>query len=175
MPGEPRTLSVAPLTRGDLPAALGLQRETYPPFLVEDEAVFLNRLDLTASYCLAAKQAGQLGGYLLAHGWRRRSPPALGTLVDDGAPSEVLFIHDLAVAPGCRGQGVGERLIARAFAMAAHDGLRSAELIAVEGAAGYWRRLGFTAGALSDALSAKVRPYGTLACWMTRDIPPPRP
>jgi len=54
------------------------------------------------------------------------------------------------------------------------DGLRRAELIAVEGAAGYWRRLGFIESDASGGLREKVATYGTHARWMTCDISPMR-
>jgi GNAT superfamily N-acetyltransferase len=174
MSRDTSAISIEALRHQDLPAALNIQREAYPPFLVEDEAAFLSRINLAASYCFAAKREGALLGYLLAHGWKRQSPPALGALLADGVPSEVLFIHDLAVSPASRGLGVGQKLIARAFQLAAQDGLRSAELIAVEGAANYWRQFGFVEAAVSEALSEKLGTYGSLARWMTREITPDR-
>ena len=174
MSDDPSAISIAAFGRQDLPAALSLQNAIYPSFLVEEEDAFLSRINLTASYCLTAKQGDALLGYLLAHGWKRGAPPPVGTVLADGMPSEVLFIHDLAVSPSTRGLGVGQRLIARTFERAARDGLRSAELIAVEGAAGYWRRLGFSESDASGALLEKLATYGTQARWMTRDIPPMR-
>ena len=55
----------------------------------------------------------------------------LSTIGVDGIPSEVLFI--LGVSPAKRGLKVGQQFIARAFQLAAKDGLGCAELIAVEG------------------------------------------
>lgn len=150
---------------------LNVQAETYPTFLVEEEDAVRSRINLAASYCLAAKQGEEWLGYLLAYGWSRQSPPPLGALLADGVPSEVLFIHDLAVSTSKRGLRVGQRLITRAFELAAQDGLRSAELIAIEGAKDYWRRLGFVEGAVSGELLEKLATYGTVARWMTRKIP----
>lgn len=173
MSHENSAIFIEALGPQDLSAALKIQKEAYPPFLVEEEAVFVSRMNLGASYCFAAKHRTGLLGYLLAHGWRRQSPPSLGALLVDDAPSEVLFIHDLAVSASSRGLGVGRRLINRAFELAAQDGLRRAELVAVEGAAEYWRGLGFVEGAGSDEFSEKVGMYGSFARWMTRDIPHP--
>src|SRR5690606_23735272 len=78
MLNENPAISIEALRPQDLPAALRSQAETYPPFLVEEEGVFLNRINLAASFCLAAKREGELVGYLLAHGWSRQSPPPLG-------------------------------------------------------------------------------------------------
>lgn len=169
-----REINIERLRKQDLPAALSVQKEAYPPFLVEGESVFLSRINLPASYCFAAKRGEELLGYLLAHGWRRQSPPDLGALLADNVPSEVLFIHDLAVSASGRGLRVGQQLITRAFTLAARDGLRSAELIAVEGAADYWRRLGFVEVPASEELLEKLRAYGALARWMTGEITPDR-
>ena len=163
-------ICIAALRPEDLPAALTIQRAAYPPFLVEEAEAFRSRMNLATSYCLAARRGEQLLGYLLAHGWKRQSPPALGAVLADGGPNEVLFIHDLAVSPAGRGLRVGQRLVTRAFELAVQDGLHSAELIAVEGAADYWRRLGFAETAVSGELSEKLRAYGVLARWMTREI-----
>lgn len=165
------TISVEVLGQQDLPAALNIQAETYPTFLIEDEGTFLSRVNLPASYCLAAKYENELLGYLLAHSWSRQSPPPLRSLLPGHVPSEVLFIHDLAVSSAKRGLMVGKRLVTRAFELAAQDGLRSAELIAVEGAADYWRRLGFVEGVVSSELGEKLGTYGTSARWMTREVP----
>ena len=99
------------------------------------------------------------------------SHPPPGTILLNDVPNEVLFIHDLAVLPAKRGLRVGPRLATRAFELAARDCIRSAELIAVEGAADYWRRLGFVEGAVSSKLSEKLGTYGNFAAWMTREVP----
>lgn len=161
---------VRPLTTGDLPAALAIQSEAYPAFLREDEAAFASRLAVTASYSLAATRGGALVAYLLAYGWRRGAPVAVGTILAAGSPGEVLFIHDLAVSSSGRGSGIGQALVAHAFEAAARDGLPGAELIAVEGAARYWCKLGFAEQPVSAALAAKVAAYGPNARWMTRRI-----
>jgi GNAT superfamily N-acetyltransferase len=167
----PETIDVRALTTADLPPALSIQSATYPAFLLEDADAFASRLALPASYCLAATRDGALVAYLLAHGWPARSPPPVGTVLRAPADSEVLFIHDLAVSAAGRGSGIGGRLVGRALALAARDGLAAAELIAVEGAAGYWRKLGFADAPASAELAAKVAGYGPTAGWMERAIP----
>lgn len=163
-------ITLEPLARRHLPAALAIQAQAYPPFLVENESVFLGRMAMAASFCLAAMQGPALIGYILAHGWRRRAPPPLGTILADEGPNEILFIHDLAVAPSGRGLKIGEKLVERALASAAETGLDEAELIAVEGAASYWRRLGFVEGAATNAIRDTLDKYGAAARWMTRGI-----
>lgn len=165
-------LLIRPLQPEDLPAALAIQEASYPPFLRESAAAFLSRLEIAASCCLAAMRDGALVGYLLAHGWPRQSPPKVGAVLPRHAASDVLFIHDLAVSAAGRGASTGRRLIAQAFGTAARRGLATAELIAVEGAADYWRALGFEEAACSPDLTAKLATYGAAARWMTRRITP---
>ncbi len=152
----------------DLPAALELQSQSYPDFLVESEQAFASRLDVAAPYCLVALLDGALVGYLLAHGWPRKSPPAVGEILSRTAASEVLFIHDLSVGPAGRGLGIGRKLVESAVEIAARDGLRVAELIAVEGAATYWESLGFRYAFTNSSLTKKVAKYGPAARWMER-------
>jgi GNAT superfamily N-acetyltransferase len=163
-------LTIRPLERGDLAAALEIQAAAYPAFLREGAEAFASRLDLPASYCLAAKRGERLVGYLLAHAWGTQAPPAIGTILAAPPIAEVLYIHDLAVSPAARGSGAGRELVLRALELAARDGLPAAELIAVEGAASYWRTLGFADADLTGDLGKKVAAYGPGARWMARSI-----
>jgi GNAT superfamily N-acetyltransferase len=159
------------LVQNDLPSALAIQTTNYPAFLREDSEAFASRLTVLASYCLAAVRGERLIAYLLAHGWATQSPPPVGTILNENSgANEVLFIHDLAVSAAGQGSGCGRKLIDHAFALASRDGFRRAELIAVEGAASYWRTLGFAEDTCSPSLTAKVAGYGADARWMTRAI-----
>lgn len=169
-PGE-TGLVIRHLVREDLAAALALQAASYPAFLCEGSEAFASRLAVPAAYCLAATRGETLVAYLLAHGWASQSPPPIDTVLHADGPGEILYVHDLAVSPHERGSGLGRQLIGQAFDLARRDGLRRAELIAVEGASGYWRSLGFVESTPSPQLAAKVAGYGVEARWMTGDFP----
>lgn len=139
-------------------------------YLRENRDAFASRLSVPFSYCLAATRGGELIGYVLSHGWPRRNPPVVGTVLVDDQETEVLFIHDLATASAARGSGIGRILVERALAYAFADGFRDAELVAVEGAASFWRTLGFAKPTISAELGAKVGSYGSRAAWMERKI-----
>lgn len=164
------TIVVDRLNHGDLAAAVAIQAEAYPPFLRESAGAFASRLDLARSYCLAARQDKVLVAYLIAHGWPGQQPPPVDTVLVAEEPIEVLFIHDLAVTRAGRGLAIGRRMIAGAFELAAREGLHRAELIAVEGAAPYWRSLGFAAAAMPPRLARQVAGYGPDARWMEREF-----
>ncbi|GGD84616.1 hypothetical protein GCM10011515_00450 [Tsuneonella deserti] len=151
--------------REDLPAALRIQSEVYPQVLRESEDAFASKLHVAAPYSAAATIDGQLAGYLLAHGWPSHSPPSLGEILPHEQRSEILFIHDLAVGFTGRGRGIGRLLIECALELAALDGLQDAELVAVKGAASYWRRFGFNDAPCSEAMAMKLTSYGPSARW----------
>lgn len=163
-------LTPAPFLSHHLPQALALQSQVYPAFLVEPEAAFASRLRVAAPFNLVIERDGRLLAYLLAHGWPREAPPPVGTVLDPARSGDTLYLHDLAVAPEARGTGVGQALVAHAIAQAVAGGLARAELIAVEGAADYWHRLGFHADMSSAALAAKTAAYGPAAQWMWRRL-----
>lgn len=164
------SLSIRSFERDDLPEALAIQSQVYPAFLVEDETSFASRLDAGGAYCVVAIVEGQLAGYLLAHGWDSNSPPQLGAPLADTRLAEILFIHDLAVSTAGQGLGVGRKLVNCAFDTAARNGLSFAELVAVEGAASFWRALGFADLEVLPVIKAKLAGYGNRAVWMGRDI-----
>lgn len=163
--GDGAQVQIAPMEPGDIAEALAIQAQAYPASLQEDAAVFAARLALSPSFCFTARRAGAMAGYLIAHGWERANPPAIGTLAGPAGASEVLYIHDLAIAPGARGLRLGERLVGCAFDAARASGLCEAELVAVEGAHSFWHRLGFREGH-SPAIEAKIVSYGAEARWM---------
>ena len=168
---SPTAVTIRSLTESDLPAAIAVQAVVYPVPLLEEPEAFASRLHLPQSYCLAAVCDGRLIAFLLGHGWPRQNPPPLDAVLRPARQNEVLYIHDLAVAPLGRGLRLGQRLLQRAFELAVRDKLTNAELIAVEGAAPYWRRLGFIEPEVPDSLRRKVTAYGKGARWMARALP----
>lgn len=170
MHSNPTAISICTFARSDLAAALVIQSQAYPAFLQESAASFASRLEASQSYCLTAQRQGQPIGYLLAHGWPRNAPPELGAPLVEFAPPEILFIHDLAVAAAGQGLGIGRRLVDHAFDRAVSDGLKSAELVAVEGAASFWQAMGFAELDASPEIAAKLAGYGRRAKWMGRAI-----
>jgi GNAT superfamily N-acetyltransferase len=154
------------MTAADLPAALALQAAGYPPPLHDGQAAFASRLVVAPDWCWAAESDGKLDGYLLSHPWPSFSPPAPDTVLER-AEGGVWYIHDLSIAGHARGQGVGRALIEAC--LAAHPGVGRSELIAVEGAAPFWERLGWArVDALPESLASKVAGYGPAAIYMAR-------
>lgn len=152
----------------DLPAALELQAVGYPAHLHDGEVAFASRPLVAPAWCWVAETEGRLDGYLLSHPWGSMAPPAPDTVLP-ATEGPVWYVHDLSVAPHARGTGVGKALLETC--RAAHPDVGRSELIAVEGAAAYWARLGWAAvEAPPAALAAKVAAYGPEAVYMAKRL-----
>lgn len=166
------SLQLRTLRADDLPDALALQSEAYAPHLRDGAAAFESRLTLGPDTCWVARDGDDLLGYLLAHPWGSMRPPPVDTVLrrDPAEGPAILFIHDLSIADAARGTGLGTKLVERALAAARARGLTAAELIAVQGAAGFWRRQGFEPVPATTALTSKLRSYGSDARYLRRPL-----
>lgn len=158
---------IRPLTLADLPAALALQAECYPPAIRDGEAAFASRIVQAPDWCWTIESHGRMDAYLLSHPWQSLSPPSPDTVLTS-AEGECWYIHDLSIAPHARGEGLARPLLAAC--LDAHPKISRAELVAVPGAEPVWLRLGWhRVTDLSLALSAKVAGYGDGSVYMARD------
>ena len=136
--------SIRPMREADLDAVLAVQAQGYPPALRDGREAFASRITLAPSANLVVDGPDGCAGYLVSHPWLSRSPPPVDTVLDGPPPRpECWFIHDLSVAPAAQGAGLARRLFLAGAAAAETLGLRRSELIAVEGAAPFWLRLGY--------------------------------
>ena len=141
----------------DIDAVLAVQSQCYRAELIESRDALASRQRLSPDTCFVAEVDGRVRGYLFAHPWQGETPPALDTPLP-ALPEhcDTLFLHDMAISERLRGRGVAPRLMEKALRSARARGYRYARLVAVQGAASYWRKLGF-------------KPYplgrGKLACY----------
>jgi GNAT superfamily N-acetyltransferase len=164
-------MPVRPMRVGDLPAVLELQHRAYPPALHDSAAAFESRMRLAPEMNLVHEIDGVLAAYLVSHPWSRRAPPPVDTVLKAvPAADRCWFVHDLTVSPDHRGRGLARTIVAAGRRAATSEGLLLAELIAVAGAAPFWRRVGFASVVAEPALAAKVAGYGPEAIYMQRDV-----
>ena len=137
-------LTLRPLTLADVPALGRLEAELYLPSLHESEEAFSRLITLFPDGCLGAFDGEGLCGYGLA------VPMPAGATLALKAPltaiprdADALYIHDVAVAPRWRRRGVAARLVAALLAAGERNGLRRADLVAVQAAEPFWERMGF--------------------------------
>ncbi len=162
-----------PLAAHDLPGLLAVQRACYGPAFVEGAAVFARRLAHPAQCSLVlATPDGTVCAYLAAYGSRLG---CVTPLQGDFAPAphpDTLYLHDLAVAPACAGQGLAHTLLAHAFAAARAAGWAHTALVSVQDSAPYWARQGYAEQAVPDAAQRRhLHSYGDGARYMARALP----
>lgn len=128
---------------GDAEAVLALQRLAYPPSHHESWDVLGRKLELWPAGCWVLEEDGQLLAYLFSHPGRQDSPPLLHAALSLPAAPDAYALHDLALHPQAQGRGLGRQMFALALRQAASAGLPALSLVAVQGSAGFWSRLGF--------------------------------
>lgn len=164
-------MDIRPMRPTDLDAVLRVQRSCYPARYLEPPESFGNKLRHAPDSCWVIEAGGQVGAYLVCLPADERNLPVLHD-TDWCAPEQptLLYLHDLAVSPGFRGQGAAQALIDRARARATQAGLRRLALVAVQGSEPYWARQGFRPGQpLQDGLIRSLRSFGDGARFMVCD------
>jgi GNAT superfamily N-acetyltransferase len=138
--------------------------------LPERDEVFEERIRLAPKGCHVLADGPDLHGYAISHPWRRARPPPLDEFIGALPPqSDCWLIHDLALRPGVRGAGFAARIVEELAAVARADEFSVMALVALGGAAPFWRRAGF-ADAGPTVPKDKLRSYGDDAVYMERAV-----
>jgi len=154
----------------DVDAVVEVARLSFPDHF-EDRACFQNRLALYPRGCFVlAAGEGPAEGYLIAYPWRADAAPPLNTVIE-GLPADpaLIYLHDLALHPDARGGGVTGAIVERLAEQAAEDGWPAIALVAVNDAAAFWTRHGFTPRD-PPGMAAKLASYGADARYMVRTL-----
>ncbi len=158
------------MTLADLDLVIDIQQRCYPATYHEPLAAFENKLRQSPRSAWLTMSNHQALAYLVTLPVDEAHFPALHA-ADWAPPAQAkwLYLHDLAVDPGHRGSGAGQRLIEQAFAHAQALGLEGLALVAVQGSQPYWARQGFQAREVAHAtLLEKLRSFGDDARFMVR-------
>lgn len=158
------------MTAADLDAVAGIAAAAFPDHF-ESRDCFENRLDLNPGGCfvLAGKE-GPPRGYLVAYPWSADTAPALNTRIE-AIPGDaaVMYLHDLALDPAVRGGGWSRPIVERLAADARAAGWPALALVAVNDAAPFWERHGFSVVA-APGMADKLAGYGSEARYMVRPL-----
>ena len=158
------------MTAGDLDAVARIAVVGFPDHF-EGRSCFENRLALYPSGCFVlAADDGAPQGYLVAYPWRVDTAPALNTpILAIPADAAVIYLHDLALLPTVRGDGWSRPIVERLADDARAAGWAALALVAVNDAAPFWERHGFTI-VEAPGLAAKLAGYGADARYMSRRL-----
>ena len=135
----------------------------------EGRPCFENRLALYPSGCFVlAADDGPPQGYLVAYPWPAESAPALNALIPAiPADAAVMYLHDLTLLPTVRGGGWSRPIVTRLVEEARGTGWSTLALVAVNDAAPFWERHGFTV-VEAPGMATKLAGYGADARYMKR-------
>ena len=167
---EAAALDWRAMAEADLDAVCAVARTAFPNH-PEDREVFADRLTLSPGGCFVLAAGDEPArGYLIAYPWRLDDAPPLNTVVGrlPDAPN-VLYLHDLALAPDARGGGHAARIVERLAEQAEQAGWPAIALVAVNQAAPFWAGLGFVSRDTPD-MTRKLASYGEDARYMVRTI-----
>lgn len=160
------------MTLSDLPAVLDIQRACYGEGFLEGADVIAQRLRSPANLsCVAAGAGATVFAYLAAY---RSRPGKLTPLHGDFeavAQPDTLYLHDMAVVPSAKGQGLAQLLVEHLWALGRSEGLACTALVSVQGSQAFWARLGYQASVLADPVQQlHLDSYGTGASYMVRRL-----
>jgi len=131
------------------------------PHLPESVSSFAAKFVATPEACLVASgEDGTRMGYCVALWAELGRPPKLDDAAYAPRARECLHLHDLALAPAARGQGLVAQAVAHLRGVA---GALPLTLVAVNGSAPLWRRFGFF------EIEGAAASYGADALYMRRD------
>lgn len=158
------------MTLADLELVLTIQQRCYPTAYHEPLAAFENKLRQSPGSAWLAMSGDQALAYLVTLPVDEGHFPALhGASWAPPPQAKWLYLHDLAVDPGHRGSGAGQRLVEQALGHARRLGIEGLALVAVQGSQPYWARQGFLASQVTHAaLQQALRSFGDGACFMVR-------
>lgn len=159
------------LLAADLPALMALQAQAYGAAYVEPAAVMAQRLAITPQTVWGLFDApGAMWAYLLAYRSEPGTVAPLHQAFDPATRPTALYLHDLAVHPQAKGQGLGPRLVAAALALVRAEGLGGLGLVAVQGSQPFWQRQGFQVVRPDVDSQAALAGYGDEAAYLWRAL-----
>lgn len=153
----------------DLPEIDRIARIIHPDLPERIETV-AEKARLSPSTCLVVCDGTNIRGYAIAYPWRMNDMPPLDTMIDAiPGDASALYIHDVALLPSVRGQGLVQALLNILGEAGRELALARFTLAAVYGSEEAWFRYGFRRAPMGEKLKAQSAGYGA-AVYMTRDF-----
>ncbi len=139
-------MRVRSLDTADLPDIIRIERQSYPPGLRESEAALLSKMALFRAGALGCWDEAGMCGYAFALPWRADALVGVAEVIEAlPAAPDVLYIHDMVVAPDRRRTGVASTLLRELLRLARALDLGRLTLVAVQGSEPFWEKAGFEA------------------------------
>jgi ribosomal protein S18 acetylase RimI-like enzyme len=159
------------MREADIPFALAIQSESYPPTHIESEAVFRLRLESAPHTAWVAEDRGNIMAYLVAYPSLYGKISPLGAVFSIPTQPDCLYLHDLALSPKTRGRGLAGKLVRHSWQTAGRFGLKVSALVSVQGSHAFWSGLGYRISALVDpAQQSHLETYAGSGWYMARSL-----
>jgi len=155
----------------DLGAVVRLQDHCYADEFYEAPQIVNKRLMLYPQSCWVACYQDKIWGYLFSYPSRLGQINPLGAEFGQYDQANCLYLHDMAVSPDARGQGVATALLNAAIRYAGTLDLAHLALVAVQNSADFWHQQHFSHfDKLSDSADAALTSYGDAAVYLIRPL-----
>ncbi len=137
-------MSISEISENSWQGILKVQADAYADILQEEIDVLKSKWKASPETCFVFQGPdNEILGYLLAHPWNSDEPPKLFEALLHKPAGDILYLHDLAVRRKARGFGVGKQLSSTLIEIAKLKKFERILLVAVQGAEGYWFKVGF--------------------------------
>jgi ornithine decarboxylase len=156
---------IRPLAEPDWTSVAVLEAATYQDLGLSEGQIAL-RTRAGAGTSFVYESDGIIVGYVLALPCPYGSIPDLEVAGPMAESASNLHLHDMAVAAGHRGAGLGTRLAGHLLTVARELGYQRVSLVALDGRNAFWGRQGFVA---QPAVPAPVG-YGPGATYLSRPL-----
>ncbi|MGI5309689.1 GNAT family N-acetyltransferase [Rheinheimera sp. WS51] len=145
----------------DLSSVIQIQDSCYGDALYEAPELLAQRISTQPASCwVITRPDNTVQAYLLSYPAKQGFIAALGSPFKQGVQADLLYLHDLAVAPYARKQGLANKLLEHAEQFATDSGFDKLALVAVQGAQSYWQTKGFqTIERLSPEAAEALQTY----------------
>lgn len=170
---NPQTDTVSqwrPMRLADIPTVDRIGELAHPNF-PEDIEVMENRFALFPEGCFVADNDREVLGYAIAHPAVVGRPAPLNHVLPAlEAKSNCLFLHDVALTPSSRGQGLGTSIIPMLTKVARAHKLHRIGLVSVNNSRAFWLSQGFRIHLGDTLLKTKLATYEEDAAFMVLEI-----
>jgi GNAT superfamily N-acetyltransferase len=142
-PIDPSAMRWRAMIAGDLTTVADLANCIHPRY-PERLEVLAEKFRLFPAGCFTLASQRAVHGYCFSHPWLVSSPPSLDAFLGElPKRPDSYFIHDLTLDTSARRRSLAAKLVPDLVSAARAAGLPHMTLVAVNGSAPFWSRMGF--------------------------------
>ena len=138
------TFQIIPMTMAHIAEAIHVQTRAFAEDLRESPEVFSDRMERFGEYFRVAFMGERMVGYMISFPWKLGDTPVNNQKFPAVLPEpDCFYIHDIALLPEARGQGISRAMLDEAYQTALQLGFDAVSLVAVGQSGSFWDKVGF--------------------------------